>query len=148
MTFFLWVKNQAITLFALFWIAFAPAQSALICVMALPLIDLLLGLICARRARRPITSSGLKRTIAKIFLYEAATLLAFVTETWLTGPMIPAIKMVTGLIGMTELKSCLEHLDELGGMPLFASLLRRLAPAPLDSPEPDAKTSYPPQEPK
>jgi hypothetical protein len=29
---------------------------------------------------------------------------------------------------MSELKSCLEHLDELGGNALFGSLLKKLAP--------------------
>lgn len=110
------------------WVLLAPIRPAMASVMALPLIDLALGLYCAYRAKRPITSSGIKRTVAKVCLYEIALILAFIVENWLTGPFIPCIRMVSGLVGITELKSCLEHLDELGGQPFFASLVSRLAP--------------------
>lgn len=113
----------------------APLKGVLITVMMLPLVDLLLALICAKKSKVKITSSGLKRTIAKVLMYEIATVLAFMTETWLTGDLVPAIKIVTGLIGVTELKSCLEHLDDLNGMPLFTSILSRLAPPPIDLPQ-------------
>jgi len=125
-------RQRLIEVFMFVWVLIAPMRPALASVMALPVVDLLLGLLCSYRAKRPITSSGIKRTVAKICLYEVATVLAYVVETNLTGSFIPVIKMVTGLIGVTELKSCLEHLDELGGQPLFASLLNRLAPPPDD----------------
>lgn len=117
--------------------ALMPIKPAMISVMALPLIDLVLGLIVAVRAKQPITSSGLKRTVAKVLVYEAATILAFITEVNLVGELIPVTKMVTGLIGITELKSCLEHLDELNGSPVFASILSRLAPSQLINPPSD-----------
>lgn len=110
------------------WLWLMPIHSAVISVLTLPLIDLLLGLIGAYRAKRPITSSGLKRTVGKLLMYETATVLAFIVEHYLIGQFIPVIHIVTGLIGITELKSCLEHLDELGGQPLFASILAKLAP--------------------
>lgn len=115
-------------LLAALWLSLVPIHPALISVMCLPLVDLALALLCAKRAKEPVTSSGLKRTVAKVLMYEAATILAFVTETSLLGGLVPVVRMVTGLIGMTELKSCLEHLDTLGGNPLFASILNRLAP--------------------
>jgi hypothetical protein len=110
------------------WVALVPIHPALISVMSLPLVDLVFALLIAKKQNKPITSAGLKRTIAKIMMYEAATIFAYVTETSLLDGLVPAVKMVTGLIGMTELKSCLEHLDELGGNALFGSLLKKLAP--------------------
>lgn len=119
----------AVTLAAIF----APAKTALVTVMVLPLADLVLAVICAVRAKKPITSSGLKRTVAKILMYETATVLAFLTEQFLTGPVVPAARLVTGLIGLTELKSCLEHLDSLSGGSLFKTILDRLSPSSLKS---------------
>lgn len=110
------------------WIWLVPIHPALISIMALPAVDLVLALVAARRAGRPITSAGMKRTVAKVAMYELATILAFVVEMYLLSSMVPVVKMVTGLIGMTELKSCLEHLDELGGNQMFANLLSKLAP--------------------
>ena len=120
------------------WVALMPIRPAMASVLMLPLVDLILALVVARRGKVAITSTGLKRTVGKVLMYETATILAFVVETSLTGPWVPVVKMVTGLIGMTELKSCLEHLDELGGQPLFASLLSRLAPPQ----PPDKDTSH------
>lgn len=116
------------------WLAFIPLHTALMAVIALPAIDLVLGLLAAKRQGERITSAGLKRTVAKIALYEVATVLAFIVETWLTGPMVPAVKVITGMVGITELKSCLEHLDVLGGSPLFAAAIQRLAPPPIEDP--------------
>lgn len=110
------------------WIWLVPIHPAIISVMCLPIVDLALALVLVKRAGTPITSTGLKRTVAKILMYELATILAFVVETYLLSGLVPAVKLVTGLIGMTELKSCLEHLDELGGSPLFASIITKLAP--------------------
>lgn len=131
-------KERLLSVAVFLWVVLAPIKPAMACVLLLPVADLILGLICSKKAKRPITSAGIKRTVAKVFLYELALILAFITETYLTGPLIPAIKMVTGLVGVTELKSCLEHLDELGGQPLFASILGRLAPQqpPSDPPSP------------
>lgn len=109
-----------------FWIT--PIRPALISVLSLPMVDLVLALASAHKAGTKITSSGLKRTVAKMLVYLSATILAFVVEMYLTGPYFPVIHVVTGLVGLTELKSCLEHLDDLGGAPLFASILSKLAP--------------------
>lgn len=121
--------------FLFMWVLLAPIRPAMASVFLLPMVDMALGLLAAYRAKRPITSTGIKRTVAKVFLYEVAVCLAFTVETYMTGPFIPVIRMVTGLIGITELKSCLEHLDDLGANPLFKTLVSKLAPEqPSDTP--------------
>jgi len=116
------------------WMWLMPIRPALISIMALPLADLILALIGAYKAKVPITSSGLKRTVAKIFMYEFTTILAFVVEMYLLSSFIPVVKIVTGLIGMVELKSCLEHLNEINGNPIFGLILAKLAPDQIDAP--------------
>lgn len=117
----------------LIWLALMPVRPAMAAALCLPLTDLALGLIAAHKAKTPITSSGLKRTVAKILMYQVAIILAFAVEVNLMGDLVPTVKIVTGLIGATELKSCLEHLEELSGMPLFESILSRLSPPPIDT---------------
>jgi Bacteriophage holin family len=125
------------------WTALTPAHTALGAIIALPLVDLLMALVCARKALGPIQanpfkeactwltlikSGGIKRTVAKILMYMAAVVLAFFVGAYLAGPLVPCMQGVTGLIGVTELKSCLEHLDELNGAPFFATIINKLTP--------------------
>jgi dolichol kinase len=134
------VKKVLWALGAALWVALVPIHATIAAIIALPTGDLLLALVSAYKAKRPITSAGIKRTVAKVVLYLTAAVLAFVVETWLTGPAVPAIKIVTGLIGVTELKSCLEHIDELSGGDLFKSAIASLAPPhPPSGDSPDAK---------
>jgi hypothetical protein len=100
---------------------------------------LILALLVAHRQKQAIQSSGLKRTVAKTALYLAGLVLAFVTESYLTGPVVPCVHIVTGLVGITELKSCLEHLDVLNGAPVFAAVLSKLAPASYDPNKPEGE---------
>ncbi len=115
--------------------AFAPIQSAATCAIVFPLVDLLLALLVSFKSSRPpsaidalrrVRSSGIKRTVAKTALYLAGLLLAYSAETWLGVPF--ATRVVSVLIGSTELKSCLEHLDELAAQPLFKTALAKLSP--------------------
>lgn len=110
------------------WAGLIPVHSAIITALSLPAVDLVLALTAAKRAGVPVTSSGIKRSVAKVVMYEAGIILAFVVESFLLGGYVPVTRMVTGLIGMTELKSCLEHLDDLGGNKLFATIITKLAP--------------------
>ena len=122
------LQHYALPLAAVAWLTLEPVHTSVVAVLALPLIDLILALLVARKTKQPVTSAGMKRTVAKILVYETATLLAFVVETYLTGPVVPACRIVTGLTGLTELKSCLEHLDELSGTNLLAAAIAKLAP--------------------
>jgi hypothetical protein len=129
------MQAHAYQLAVVTWVTLAPVRSALTAAMLLPLADLGLALAVAYRNQKPKTfrerlrivrSSGLKRTVAKIALYLSGIVLGFATETYLGVPY--AIRLVTGIVGVTELKSCLEHLDELHQAPLFDTILSKLAP--------------------
>ncbi len=105
---------------------FAPIQSILATTLALILADLIAGVLAARKRKETITSAGLRRTIAKILVYEAAIMLGFITQTYLTGDSIPIVKVAASLIGLTELLSCLENLNDLSDNKILASLIAKL----------------------
>lgn len=116
------IENLAIALLAIF----APIQAALLTVVALIFIDLITGMIAARKRGEQISSSGIKRTIGKIFLYEIAIMAAFLCQQYLTGEIFPVSKIVAGLIGVVELKSILENLGGVGEGSVFKAILGKV----------------------
>jgi len=120
------MKNLLLAILAVF----APLQSTVLTVFAIVLLDLLTGLVAARKTKTSITSSGLKRTIVKLAVYLPAILGAYLVGTYLTGPYIPVANIVGGFIGITELKSVLENLDAAsGGVGLLALINKKLTAA-------------------
>ena len=105
---------------------FAPIQAAIITVFVLIMADLVTGVYAAWKSEELITSSGLRRTITKLCVYEAALLLGFLTQTYLTGPYVPVSTIVSTFIGVTELKSVIENLNSISGGSLLASLVSKL----------------------
>lgn len=118
------LKILALTLVTVF----APTKNVVITVMALSMVDLLLGVLVSRKQGLPISSNGLRRTIIKVCLYEVAVLSAFIVGKELVGPELPVMTMVTSLIGLTELKSILENLAALQGEKdsAFAALVTKI----------------------
>lgn len=117
-----WIIHLAISALA----AFAPAKSMILASMVLVLADLITGVLASKKAGRPITSAGLRRTVSKFFIYETAILLTFLTEKYLLSSMIPVSSIVAGMIGITELKSCLENLNEISGQDLLKQAINKL----------------------
>ncbi len=106
---------------------FAPIKPAVITVMVLTIMDLITGILAARKRQEPITSAGLGRTVAKLAVYQVATLCAFLAQKYLVLDVMPVCTLVTSMIGITELKSVLENLDTISGGSFFAVLISKLA---------------------
>jgi phage-related holin len=106
---------------------FAPAQAMILSSVALVVMDLITGVAAARKRSETITSAGLSRTVAKLLVYETAILLAFLTQTYLTGATIPVANIVAGFVGITELLSCMENLNDISGNNLLKALLEKLS---------------------
>lgn len=104
---------------------FAPIQTTLLTALSLVILDLVLGLAAAIKQKQPITSAGLKQTVIKVLVYEGAIALAFLASN-LTGPAIPVVNIVGSFVAITELKSCLENLNILGGGALLQSIIDKL----------------------
>jgi formate hydrogenlyase subunit 4 len=105
---------------------FAPIKAAVAVVCILVIADLILGILAARKRGETITSAGLRRSVSKLFIYETALALGFLTEIALTGDSFPVSKIVSAIIGLTELTSCIENLNEISGTDLLKALLSKL----------------------
>lgn len=122
------LKSISIAIIAVF----APAKAMILASLALIAIDLVTGLLAARKQEIPITSAGIRRTISKLVVYEVAILIAFIAQTYLLGNTIPAANIVAGLVGITELTSCLENLNIISGTNLLKSAIDKLGSANKD----------------
>lgn len=119
------LKNYLLSILLAIAAVLAPIKSTLLVALSLIALDLILGLLAARKQKLPITSSGLKRTIIKLVVYEMAIALAYLASM-LTGPLIPLVNIVGSFVALTELKSCMENLNILGGGSLLQALIDKL----------------------
>ncbi len=107
------------------WAVFAPIKAVMATTGALIFFDLATGIWAATKRGEPVTSKGISRTVAKIFLYEMALMTSYLVHHYMTGDTLPADKLVAGLIGVVELKSILENLNTVNGSPVFAAVIDR-----------------------
>lgn len=105
----------------------APIQAALLTTFCLIFVDLVLGLMSAKKRKQDVTSSKLKATVVKLLAYESSIIMAYFVGTYLTGPDVPVLSMVTSIVGLTELKSCVEHIDTLTNKKLMSGILASLS---------------------
>jgi hypothetical protein len=105
---------------------FAPAQSVMLSCMALILADLFTGVIASRKRKEPLTSSGFKRTLVKLVVYETAIALGFIAQHYLMADAIPVINIIGSYVGLTELTSAYENINEISGSNLLKNILDKL----------------------
>lgn len=105
---------------------FAPIHAIIVTVGVVILTDLITGILAARKRDERISSSALRRTISKIFVYETAILVGFLIETYLIGGLIPISKLAALLIGSVEAVSIFENLNTISGNNIFKSILDKL----------------------
>lgn len=117
-----YLEALAISLLAIF----APIKATLITVLMLVTMDLITGVLAAIKRKEPITSANLRRSVSKLFIYEVAIAMTFLAQQYLLGEEIPALKIVSAMLGMVELKSVVENLDTLGGNGVFKSIINKL----------------------
>lgn len=106
---------------------FAPLKPVLLATFALVIADFITGVIAAYKRGEPITSSGFKRTVGKLLIFQAAIICAFITEIYLTGDLAPVQKMVAAFIGLTELTSIAENLNSISGGSLLKALISKIS---------------------
>lgn len=117
-----WILNALLAMTAVF----APAKGMVLTALVLVIMDMITGILASRKLKQPITSAGIGRSIVKTLVYEAAILLAFLTQQYLTGSEVPVSNIVAGLIGLTELKSVMENLNTVSGGSLLSSIIDKL----------------------
>lgn len=113
---------------------FMPIKAALLLIVILTLLDLVTGVAAAIKSKEPITSNGLKRTVIKLLVYLSVACLGFLVEKFLTGDFVPLAKIMSGLVGITELKSILENMETITGLPILQLLINKLSQQETDGP--------------
>lgn len=106
---------------------FAPVFPLILAIGFLVACDLLTGLIKAKKEGGwcNIKSRKMRATISKFIVYGVSVMVAHVMEkTFL--PDFPAMRVVSGLIALIELKSMDENIKEITGVSLFGKLLELL----------------------
>lgn len=115
---------------------FAPAKEMIITCLVLILVDLITGLMVARKQQQPISSAGIRRTVSKIFIYETAIMMGFLTQKFLLNDGAPIAGMIAGVIGLTELTSILENLNKIQGTNVLKSVISKLGSVNDDKKQP------------
>lgn len=119
---------------------FAPIQATLMTAFCLVVADLITGVWVAIKQKQPIVSSGIKRTVLKLLVYEILICLSFLVDKYLTMDTIVVLNMVTSIIGITELKSVAENINIISGGSMLDGILKAISAA-------QGKTSDPPEDP-
>lgn len=123
------LKNALLTLLVIF----APVKMMIVVTFVLLVADLITGVLAAHKRKEPITSMGFRRTITKLFIYEACLMLGFLAQNYLIGDLLPVVKMIGAFIGITEMKSILENLNDINGASMFSDLLTKLVKANVEN---------------
>lgn len=110
---------------------FAPIHALLYTTGVMVVVDLITGVLAAKKRGSDITSAGLRRTVTKIFVYEAALMLGYLAETYMSD-VLPFVKMASGAITLVEMTSIFENLNSISGTNLFQALIDRLGSANQD----------------
>lgn len=105
---------------------FAPIKASLITVLALTVIDMITGIWASKKRGELITSAGLRQSVSKIVIYEVAMCLGYLAQHYLLTDAVPALQIISGMVGMVELKSVLENLDSISGQDLLKSIITKL----------------------
>jgi len=120
------MKQQLLVLLTAIAAVFAPVQQVMLVTLIIMAVDLVLGIMASRKRGEPISSSGLRRTITKFFVYETSICIGFLVQQYMLSDLIPVVKIMSTFIGITELKSCLENLDEINGTPILKVIIEKL----------------------
>lgn len=104
----------------------APIKTMAIAAIVVTALDLPLGILAAKKRGEKITSSGLKQTVIKMFVYEMALVLGLIVQKYLIQDSIQLVNLLSTLIGCVELKSILENLEEINGQPVFSQVIALL----------------------
>lgn len=122
-----WTMKDYLTSLAVSIVAsLAPAKELFAVALALIFIDLITGILAARKRGEQIKSAGIRRTVSKFCIYMTAIAVGFWIESIMLKGFLPVSNIAAGLISLVEGKSIFENLDVLNGSPIFKSLIKKL----------------------
>lgn len=121
------IRGSVIAIFAIF----APIGHLLLTTAVMIFIDLITGIMAAKKRGEAITSAGLRRTLSKLFVYEVSILLAFLAETYMSD-VLPFVKLASAMVTLVELQSVYENLNEISGTKLLQVLMDKIGSENID----------------
>jgi phage-related holin len=121
------IKDYLIGLCISIVASLAPAKELFAVALGLIFIDLITGILAARKKGEKINSAGFSRTVSKFCLYMTAIAVGFWIESIMLKGFLPVSNIAAGLISLVEGKSIYENLDVLNGSPIFKSLIKKLS---------------------
>lgn len=105
---------------------FVPIKELFLVTLVLIVVDLISGMLAARKKGLSIRSAGIRRTVSKLLVYFTAIGVGFLIEQFMLEGFIPVSKIAAGLISVVEGKSIFENLDTINGSPVFKALVQKL----------------------
>lgn len=117
-----WLIATGISIIA----SLAPAKELFAVALCLIFVDLITGVLAARKKGQKIKSAGFRRTISKFCIYMTAIAVGYWIESIMLKGFLPVSNIAAGLISLTEGKSIFENLDTLNGSSIFKSLIKKL----------------------
>jgi hypothetical protein len=120
-------------------VVFMPLKPVLTVVAVLVAASHVTGLLSAKKRGVPLLPIlESKKALLKFIAYVTVVALAFLTEQYLTGDLVPLVKILSGYIGMAELKVCMGNLEAVTGVPLLTALMDKLSQISNQPPPPEA----------
>lgn len=120
------IKDYLIGLGLSILASLAPAKQLFAVALALIFIDLITGVLKARKEGEKIHSAGFRRTVSKFCIYMTAIAVGYWIESIMLKGFLPVSNIAAGLISLVEGKSIFENLDVLNGQPIFKSLIKKM----------------------
>lgn len=111
-----------VQLFGWLIVFISPVKSIMTGIVFLCFSDLVTALWFVIKSKQAITSIGLRKTINKLLAYEIAVVLSYVVENvFQLG--VPVVRLIAGLIAVTEFKSNLENLYKITGLDFWQKIV-------------------------
>lgn len=107
-------------------VVFSPIKGMIATVLVIVIVDLITGILAARKRGEGFRSAACRRSVSKFIIYNTAILTAHLIETFLTLDLLPITKIVASIIGITECYSIFENLNSMSDNKLFTGLLKTL----------------------
>ena len=104
----------------------APIKPLLLTCGVLIVVDMITGMLAARKRKEPISSAQMRRSVSKMFVYQLVIISGYLLEVYMLDNLVPVSKIVSGVIGMVEFKSILENASTIAGHDILKMVLEKL----------------------
>lgn len=120
------IKDYLIGLAITLSAVFAPIKELIVVTVVLIIVDLITGMLAARKKGQKLSSAGIRRTFTKFTVYLTGICVGWLVEHYMLEGFMPVSKIAAGLISVIEGKSIFENLDVINGNPIFKVLVEKL----------------------